>query len=266
MADLWSERARAARSPARGAGRAPGRARGRACRLEELPAALRRQRTELAQQLAETEARRSALGVGIAGAKPMLARGAGGARPDRRGPARGAPRRRRLEPGSSAPRPKRPLPRRPVRCPPRRAAAKRTSRRRRQATSWPSWRPSLRASGAARERLGPVNLRAIDEARELALRIETLRSEQAELRARSSVCGAPSRRSTARAASGCWRRSTRSRAISDALFVRLFGGGRAHLRADRPPTTRWPPGWSWRRARPARSCQRSRCCPAARRR
>ena len=83
--------------------------------------------------------------------------------------------------------------------------------------------------GAARERLGPVNLRAIDEAQELALRIETLRTEQAEL------AGAIER---LRRAISTLNREGRERLRAafakvethfEALFARLFGGGRAKL-------------------------------------
>jgi chromosome segregation protein len=82
---------------------------------------------------------------------------------------------------------------------------------------------------ASRERLGPVNLRAIDEARELELRIATLRAEEAEL------TGAIER---LRRAIGALNREGRDRlrhafgAVEqhfEALFVRLFGGGRAKL-------------------------------------
>jgi chromosome segregation protein len=83
--------------------------------------------------------------------------------------------------------------------------------------------------GAARERLGPVNLRAIDEAAELALRIETMEAEQAEL------AGAIER---LRRAIATLNREGRERLRAafaqverhfEALFTRLFGGGRARL-------------------------------------
>jgi chromosome segregation protein len=83
--------------------------------------------------------------------------------------------------------------------------------------------------GAARERLGPVNLRAIDEAAELALRIETMEAELAEL------TGAIER---LRRAIGTLNREGRERLRAafanverhfEALFTRLFGGGRARL-------------------------------------
>ena len=67
----------------------------------------------------------------------------------------------------------------------------------------------------ARERLGPVNLRAIDEAAELSA--QDSRSAEPSRRscpARSSGCGGPSRRSTARAENGYARHSPRSRSIS----------------------------------------------------
>jgi chromosome segregation protein len=83
--------------------------------------------------------------------------------------------------------------------------------------------------GAARERLGPVNLRAIDEAAELAMRIATLEAEQAEL------TGAIER---LRRAIATLNREGRERLRDafakverhfEALFTRLFGGGRARL-------------------------------------
>jgi chromosome segregation protein len=81
----------------------------------------------------------------------------------------------------------------------------------------------------ARERLGPVNLRAIDEAAELSLRIQDLEAEQAEL------SGAIER---LRRAITTLNREGRERLRAafakveehfEALFVRLFGGGRARL-------------------------------------
>ncbi|MGH6915285.1 MAG: AAA family ATPase, partial [Geminicoccales bacterium] len=77
--------------------------------------------------------------------------------------------------------------------------------------------------------LGPVNLRAIDEAKELADRIEVLQTEKAEL------AGAIER---LRRAIATLNREGRERLRAafaeverhfEALFVRLFGGGRARL-------------------------------------
>ena len=87
----------------------------------------------------------------------------------------------------------------------------------------------LARSRIARERLGPVNLRAIDEAKELADRVEVLQTEKAELE------GAIER---LRRAIGTLNREGRERLRAafaeverhfEALFARLFGGGRAHL-------------------------------------
>jgi len=82
---------------------------------------------------------------------------------------------------------------------------------------------------ASRERLGAVNLRAIDEAAELDLRITTLRTEQEELtqaieRLRRAISTLNREgRERLRAAFGEVEKHF------EALFVRLFGGGRAKL-------------------------------------
>jgi chromosome segregation protein len=88
---------------------------------------------------------------------------------------------------------------------------------------------NLAKMALARERLGPVNLRAIDEVQELAMRIETLQAEQAELTAAIERL---------RRAITTLNREGRERLREafakveehfEALFVRLFGGGRAKL-------------------------------------
>ncbi|MGI9493281.1 MAG: AAA family ATPase [Geminicoccaceae bacterium] len=82
---------------------------------------------------------------------------------------------------------------------------------------------------ASRERLGAVNLRAIEEAAELELRISTLRTEQEELtqaieRLRRAISTLNREgRERLRAAFGEVEKHF------EALFVRLFGGGRAKL-------------------------------------
>jgi len=82
---------------------------------------------------------------------------------------------------------------------------------------------------ASRERLGAVNLRAIEEAAELETRISTLRSEQDELaqaieRLRRAISTLNREgRERLRAAFGEVEKHF------EALFVRLFGGGRAKL-------------------------------------
>jgi chromosome segregation protein len=82
---------------------------------------------------------------------------------------------------------------------------------------------------ASRERLGAVNLRAIEEAAELELRIQTLRTDQEELtqaieRLRRAIATLNREgRERLRAAFGEVEKHF------EALFVRLFGGGRAKL-------------------------------------
>jgi chromosome segregation protein len=82
---------------------------------------------------------------------------------------------------------------------------------------------------ASRERLGAVNLRAIDEAQELEMRIQTLRTEQEELtqaieRLRRAISTLNREgRERLRAAFGEVEKHF------EALFVRLFGGGRAKI-------------------------------------
>ncbi len=82
---------------------------------------------------------------------------------------------------------------------------------------------------ASRERLGAVNLRAIEEAAELEMRIQTLRTEQEELtqaieRLRRAIATLNREgRERLRAAFGEVEKHF------EALFVRLFGGGRAKL-------------------------------------
>jgi chromosome segregation protein len=88
---------------------------------------------------------------------------------------------------------------------------------------------TLARHALARERLGAVNLRALDEVQELAMRIETLQAEQAELTAAIERL---------RRAIATLNREGRERLRAafekveehfEALFVRLFGGGRAKL-------------------------------------
>jgi chromosome segregation protein len=82
---------------------------------------------------------------------------------------------------------------------------------------------------ATRERLGAVNLRAIDEAAELDLRIQTLTTEKDELgqaieRLRRAISTLNREgRERLRAAFGEVEKHF------EALFVRLFGGGRARI-------------------------------------
>jgi chromosome segregation protein len=88
---------------------------------------------------------------------------------------------------------------------------------------------TLARHALARERLGAVNLRALEEVQELAMRIETLQAEQTELTAALERL---------RRAISTLNREGRERLRAafakveehfEALFVRLFGGGRARL-------------------------------------
>jgi len=82
---------------------------------------------------------------------------------------------------------------------------------------------------ASRERLGPVNLRAVDEAAELEIRLQTLQTERDEL------TGAIERLRRAIASLNREGRERLRAAFAqveqhfEALFVRLFGGGQARL-------------------------------------
>ena len=88
---------------------------------------------------------------------------------------------------------------------------------------------ALARHALARERLGAVNLRALEEVQELGMRIETLQAEQGELTAAIERL---------RRAIATLNREGRERLHAafgkvqehfGALFVRLFGGGRAKL-------------------------------------
>ena len=196
--------------------------------MAELPATLVRQQAELRGRLAETEARRAALQAEVAGAEAMLA--ATETELERIEAAR-------VEAREAAAR----LEARLERAQADAAAADTAVRARLGAPpdaadeALPSaddlgqLEAELGRLGAARERLGAVNLRAIDEAAELALRIQTLQTEQAEL------TGAIER---LRRAIATLNREGRERLRAafakveshfEALFTRLFGGGRARL-------------------------------------
>ncbi len=225
---LWSERARAAEARLEELALRRRELAEELAGLEQLPAALRQQRAEIAGRLAETEAQAAALAVEIGAAEAALSEvqaaleRAEGARVEAREVA--ARLEARLERAAAD------------------AAAAEAAVRARlddlpatgpepppNAAELADLEAELARLGAARERLGPVNLRAIDEAQELALRIETLRAEQAEL------TGAIER---LRRAIATLNREGRERLRAafakvethfEALFTRLFGGGRARL-------------------------------------
>jgi chromosome segregation protein len=225
---LWSERARAAAARLEELGRRRRELAEELAGLDEQPAALARQRAEIAARLVETESQTAARAVEIGAAEAALndtqaaLERAEGARVEARevaarlearleraaaetAVAEAALRARLGDPPGAGPEP-----------PP-------------DAAELTELESELARLGALRERLGPVNLRAIDEARELALRIETLRAEQAEL------TGAIER---LRRAISTLNREGRERLRAafakverhfEALFARLFGGGRARL-------------------------------------
>ena len=81
-----------------------------------------------------------------------------------------------------------------------------------------------------RERLGAVNLRAEEELREIETQHTSLdHRARRSGRRRSRSCASASRASTARRASGCCPRSSRSTSTSSICSRELFGGGTAEL-------------------------------------
>ena len=202
---------------------------GELARLAELPATVARQQQELAARQSAAEARQSALREQLAAAETGARRGRGGARAHRgRCGSRRARRRRGWKRASSRPRPRRRAPTEMLRA--RLGALPEDAEQSApDGAALAELESELARLGAARERLGPVNLRAIDEAAELALRIETMEAEQAEL------AGAIER---LRRAIATLNREGRERLRAafakverhfEALFTRLFGGGRARL-------------------------------------
>ncbi len=119
-----------------------------------------------------------------------------------------------------------------------------------------------------RDNMGPVNLVAEAEAQEVEEKLTSLKRE------REDLTGAIAR---LRQGITALNREGRERLLAafakvnehfSQLFVRLFGGGRAHLKLDQGDergSARGRASRSWR-ARPARNCSRCRCCRAASRR
>ena len=114
----------------------------------------------------------------------------------------------------------------------------------------------LAALERERELMGPVNLRAEEDARDLSERLQTLKSERADLgSALGKLRQAIAELNARRAASGWTLYTAAFSVITDghfrALFTTLFE------RAARPscgwssPTIRWKPGWRSSPARPA---------------
>jgi chromosome segregation protein len=226
--ELWSERAR--HSEARLAELADRRSdlAAELTRLVELPATLRRQQTGHQTRILEIEARRGVLGRELAVAEAALgeaqsaldqaeaerveAREAGARLEGRLEQARAAVTAAQGALEARLPQVPDDLPDEPP-----------------DADELAALEANLAKMALARERLGPVNLRAIDEVQELAMRIETLQAEQAELTAAIERL---------RRAITTLNREGRERLREafakveehfEALFVRLFGGGRAKL-------------------------------------
>ena len=226
--ELWRERAR--HSEARLAELADRRSdlAAELTRLIELPATLTRQQTEHRTRIIEIEARRDTLGQELAVAEAALgeaqvaldqaeaerveAREAGARLEGRLEQARAALAAAQGALEARLPEVPDELPAEPP-----------------DADELAAFEASLVKITLARERLGPVNLRAIDEVQELAMRIETLQAEQSELTAAIERL---------RRAIATLNREGRERLRDafakveehfEALFVRLFGGGRAKL-------------------------------------
>jgi len=226
--ELWTERASSAEARLRELARRRAELARESTALTTAPAALERQRTALEVQLAGIEHERTELGGALATAEAALAEAQArldGAETERvEARESGARLEARLEraqaehlQAEAAVRAR--LAQLPGALEEAPASAERLA----------ELEAELVRLGLARERLGPVNLRAIDEAAELSLRIQDLEAEQAEL------AGAIER---LRRAIGTLNREGRERLRAafakveehfEALFVRLFGGGRARL-------------------------------------
>ena len=229
--ELWTERARSAETRLAELARRRDELARDVAALEDAPMALQRQRAELEAQLAGIACERAQLGAALAAAEAALADAAArwtARKPSGSRPGRAAPGWKR---GWSMRAPSTPRPKPP--CGPASDRSRTRSASSRSCRRTPDGSPELEAELARlallRERLGPVNLRAIDEAAELSLRIQDLEAEQAEL------SGAIER---LRRAISTLNREGRERLRAafakveehfEALFVRLFGGGRARL-------------------------------------
>ncbi len=226
--ELWAERARVSEARLADLGRRRTDLAAEIAQLVELPARLERQRAEHAARIAEIEAQRSALGQELAVAEAaldetqrafdrveadrVLAREDGARLEGRLERARAE-----LETAAGDLMTRLPqLPEAPATDAP-------------DAEELAALEANLARIELSRERLGAVNLRAIDEVAELAMRIETLQAEQTELTAAIERL---------RRAIATLNREGRDRLRAafakveehfEALFVRLFGGGRAKL-------------------------------------
>ncbi len=226
--ELWAERARVSEARLADLGRRRSDLATEITQLVEMPALLERQQIEQRARIAEIETQRSALGQQLATAEAAAgeAERALELAETQRGEARetgarleGRVERAHAEATSAESAVLAKLPRLPETVPDAAPDAEELA----------DLEATLTKLGLARERLGAVNLRAIDEVEELAMRIETLQAEQTELTAAIERL---------RRAISTLNREGRERlraafvkveAHFEALFVRLFGGGRAKL-------------------------------------
>lgn len=226
--ELWAERARVSEARLADLARRRSDLAAEITRLVELPAILARQQAEQQARIAEIEAERAALGeqLEVAEAAATEAERALEQAEAERVEARetgarleGRLERARAEAASAESAALARLPQLPETIP---GAAP-------DAEELAELEATLTRHALARERLGAVNLRALDEVQELAMRIETLQAEQTELTAALERL---------RRAIATLNREGRERLRAafakveehfEALFVRLFGGGRAKL-------------------------------------
>jgi chromosome segregation protein len=226
--ELWAERARVSEARLADLGRRRSDLATEITQLVEVPALLERQQIEQRARIAEIETQRSALGqqLAIAVAAASEAERAHEHAEAQRGEARetgarleGRVERAHAEAASAESAVLAKLPQLPDTLPDDAPDAEELA----------ELETTLAKLGLARERLGAVNLRAIDEVEELAMRIETLQAEQTELTAAIERL---------RRAISTLNREGRERLRAafakveehfEALFVRLFGGGRAKL-------------------------------------
>ena len=231
--ELWAERARGGEARLADLGRRRSDLAAEIARLVELPAILGRQQAEQQARIAAIETERAALGQQLEAAEAAAGEGerlleqAEAERVEARETGarlEGRLERARVEVAGAESAALARLPELPETIP---GAAP-------DAEELAALEAALTRHALARERLGAVNLRALEEVQELAMRIETMQAEQTELTAALERL---------RRAIATLNREGRERLRAafakvekhfEALFVRLFGGGRAKLELTDP--------------------------------
>ncbi len=231
--ELWAERARGAEARLADLARRRSDLAAEIARLVELPAILGRQQAEQQARIAAIETERAALGQQLEAAEAAAGEGerlleqAEAERVEARETGarlEGRLERARVEVAGAENAALARLPELPETIP---GAAP-------DAEELAALEAALTRHALARERLGAVNLRALEEVQELAMRIETMQAEQTELTAALERL---------RRAIATLNREGRERLRAafakvekhfEALFVRLFGGGRAKLELTDP--------------------------------